>query len=54
MNPTQLCGVAPHPMYTYFFPCEWVGLKPYIETKFYVSYSFDSVSEAHESKEVHL
>ena len=34
--------------------CAWVGPKPYIETKFFVSYSFDSVSKDHESKEGHL
>ena len=34
--------------------CAWVGPEPYIETKCFVSYSIDSISRAHESKEGHL
>ena len=49
MNPTKLCGVTPRPMYVCCLPCAWVGLKLYIEKKCFVSYSFDSISEAHES-----
>ena len=30
-----------------------IVLKPYIEKKYFVSYSFDSVSRAHELKEGH-
>ena len=32
----------------------WVGPKLYVKTKCFVSYSFDVVSETHESKEGHL
>ena len=34
--------------------CHMHELSPYVETKCFVSYSFNSVSEAHESKEGHL
>ena len=54
MNPTQLCGAIPYPMYACCVPYAWVGPEPYVETKGFVSYSFDSISEAHESKEGHL
>ena len=50
----QLCEVAPHPMYMCCLLCAWVRPELYIETKCFVSYSFDFVSEAHESKERHL
>ena len=49
----DLCGVAPRPMYACCVLCAWVGLEPYIETNV-VSYSFDSINEAQESKEGHL
>ena len=54
MNPTQLFGVAPHPMYACYVSCVWVGLEVYVESKCFVSHFFDSVSEAHESKKGHL
>ena len=54
MNLTQLCGVAHLPMYVCSVLCAWVGLEPYVEIKCFVSCSFDSISEAHESKEWHL
>ena len=53
-NPMQLSGVAPCPMYVLCVSCAWVGLESYIETKCFVSYSFDSFSETHELKEGHL
>ena len=48
MNPRQLCGVAPRPMYAYCLPCAWVGPKLYIIKKIIkkkktVFYSFDSI-----------
>jgi len=54
MIPMQLYGVATHLMYACCLPCAWVGPEPYIEKKLFVSYSFDSVSGAHKSKEGHL
>ena len=53
-NPTQLFVVAPRPMYAWCVSCAWVGPEPYVETKFFVSYAFDSVNKAHKSKEGHL
>ena len=32
LNPTQLYGVAPRPMYVCCLLCAWVGLEPYVET----------------------
>ena len=46
--------IAPHPMYAWCVSCAWVRPEPYIETKCFVSYSFDSISEVHESKDGHL
>ena len=53
MNPTQLYGVVPHTMYMCCLPYVWVGLELYVETKCCVSYSFDSICGAYESKEGH-
>ena len=53
-NPTQLFGVTPYPMYEWCVSCAWVGPEPYIKTKCFVSYSFNSISETHKSKEGHL
>ena len=50
----RLCEVAPYLMYACYVPCAWVGPKLYVETKCFVSYSFDSMSKAQESKEGHL
>ena len=44
-NSTEL---HPYPMYTCCLPYVWVGPELYVETKCFVSYSFDSISEAHE------
>jgi len=33
MNPTQLYGVAPHPMYACCLPRAWVGPDPYVKKK---------------------
>ena len=54
MNPMQLCGVAPHPIYACCLPCVRFGPKSYVETKCFVSYSFDSINGAHKSKNGHL
>ena len=53
MNLTQLYGIAPCLMYACCLSCVWVKFEPYVETKCFVSYSFDSISGAHESKEGH-
>ena len=47
-------GVAPCPVYVCCLPCAWVGLESYVEKKLFASYSFDSISGAHESKERYL
>ena len=54
MNTTHLSGVEPRPMYVSCVSCAWVGPEPYVKTKYFVSYSFDSVSEACKSKEGYL
>ena len=48
MNPTQLYGVAPRPMYACCVLYAWVGPKLYVKTKYFFSYSFDSVNGAKE------
>ena len=46
----QLYGVAPYPMYACCLPYAWVGLEPHLETKCFVSFSFDFIRGAHKSK----
>ena len=51
MNPMQLFEVAPRPIYVWCLSYAWVGPELYVEKNFFISYSFDFISEAHESKE---
>ena len=50
----QLFRVVPRSLYAWCVSCAWVRLEPYVETKCFVSYSSESVSKTHESKERHL
>ena len=58
--PSNICGTSdrqiqiPRNSAELSVLCAWVGLELYVETKCFVSSSFDSVSGAHESKEGHL
>jgi len=54
MNPPQLFGVEPRPMYVYCLSYAWVELESYVETKCFVSFPIDSFNKAYESKEGQL